>query len=200
MIHRIDCSSILLNPIETAARLKTPLGYTDENIIRCEKELRNAADCRYCFNLVDVCYPEKGFTDLGFGSFKSDSLYRHLGGAKQAYIFALTLGIEVDRLILRLESSSTADRFITDALASALVEAACDAAEKTIFEGTDLAPAGYRFSAGYGDFPLDLQPKILGSINAGRLLGITLSRSMLMIPRKSVTAVIPIKHIKGISE
>ena len=41
----------------------------------------------------------------------------------------------------------------------------------------------------YGDLPLELQPQILSVLNAGRLLNISLSKSLLMTPKKSVTAI-----------
>ena len=46
-----------------------------------------------------------------------------------------------------------------------------------------------RFSPGYGDFPLDCQPALLEGIQAGKRLGIRLTDSFLMMPSKSVTAV-----------
>ena len=46
-----------------------------------------------------------------------------------------------------------------------------------------------RFSPGYGDLPLTLQPGILAALDAGRRAGITLLPSLLMNPSKSVTAI-----------
>ena len=48
----------------------------------------------------------------------------------------------------------------------------------------------YRFSPGYGDLPLSVQPTVLAALDAQRRLGITLSSSLLMTPTKSVTAII----------
>ena len=47
-----------------------------------------------------------------------------------------------------------------------------------------------RFSPGYGDFPLGCQPALLGGLEASKRVGITLTDSYLMMPSKSVTAVI----------
>lgn len=46
-----------------------------------------------------------------------------------------------------------------------------------------------RFSPGYGDFPLDCQQRLLDSLEAGKRIGIKLTDSLLMMPSKSVTAV-----------
>ena len=45
-------------------------------------------------------------------------------------------------------------------------------------------------TACYGDMPLSAQPVLLATLDAQRKLGITLSKSLLMTPTKSVTAVV----------
>ena len=47
-----------------------------------------------------------------------------------------------------------------------------------------------RFSPGYGDLPLSLQADFLRVLDAGRKLGITSNESFLLLPCKSVTAVV----------
>lgn len=185
----IPQSEIILNSVELAARLKTKRGYTDDTIIRCESELRKIVQCRYSAIRVNVAYPREGAIDLGFGKFESFDLYKNLGGAKEAFIFAVTIGLGVDRHLMKLYSLSAAEHFISDGIASALAEAACDRVNHILAQGLVVRQ---RFSPGYGDFPLELQPKVLESINAGRLLGISLSESLLMTPKKSITAVMGI--------
>ncbi|MBR3258643.1 MAG: vitamin B12 dependent methionine synthase, partial [Eggerthellaceae bacterium] len=46
---------------------------------------------------------------------------------------------------------------------------------------------------GYGDLPLEVQPDLLGLLDASRRLGITLSDSLLMSPTKSVTAIVGLR-------
>ncbi|MDR1702298.1 MAG: methionine synthase, partial [Sporomusaceae bacterium] len=48
---------------------------------------------------------------------------------------------------------------------------------------------GKRFSPGYGDFELTAQPDILRLANAQEI-GLGVTASMMLIPRKSVTAII----------
>ena len=79
-----------------------------------------------------------------------------------------------------------------DACGSAYVEAGCDAAEREIrsrFPGMYLTD---RFSPGYGDLPLGLQPELLARTDARRRLGVSLTESLLMVPSKSVTAILGI--------
>lgn len=189
IFRSLPADELILNDIETAARLKTRKGYTDEVIEACRKRLIETADCRFCAVKAGIRYPDENLIDMGFGEFISKDLYTNLSGAKEAYIFAVTVGISVDRLLSRLYYTSPAEHFITDALASALAEAATDRTEEILKEGINCRR---RFSPGYGDLPLELQPQVLQAVNAGRLLGITLSKALLMTPKKSITAIMGI--------
>jgi hypothetical protein len=48
----------------------------------------------------------------------------------------------------------------------------------------------WRFSPGYGDLPLDTHINLLGALDTSRKIGLTVSRSLILIPSKSVTAII----------
>ena len=77
------------------------------------------------------------------------------------------------------------------AAATAMLEDYCDELcreqqETCEKEGLYLRP---RFSPGYGDFPLNVQEDILSALEAGKRIGIKLTDSLLMVPTKSVTAV-----------
>ena len=54
-----------------------------------------------------------------------------------------------------------------------------------------------RYSPGYGDFPLAAQRTLLALLDAPRRAGVSLTDSLLMVPSKSVSAVIGVK--KGMS-
>ena len=97
-----------------------------------------------------------------------------------------TLGIGVDRLILKTSKLSAKESFIIDAMADALIEALCDYAQKEIGESLTI---GGRFSPGYADLPLSHQPSLIQFLDAGRRLGIFLGKSYLMSPSKSITAI-----------
>lgn len=118
----------------------------------------------------------------------SVSLARALTGCSGAYVVAFTLGIEADRLIHKLGITSGADAFIADAVSSALAEAGMEYVCASL-----TGNLAERFSVGYGDFVLSNQRKILEYLSADKLLGIKLSESCIMTPRKSVTAIIGVK-------
>ncbi len=184
----IEAEQLTCDPREAARRLGCP----PEAVVladACFAELREALRCRYAFCRLPIHRPREGVLDLGFGELSSRDLAKNLAPCHEAFLIAVTLGAEVDRLLLRLSRLSPARHFVTDALASALAESACDRAEAAITDGLPCRP---RFSPGYGDLLLSVQPAVLERLNAGRLLGITLNRAHLMAPAKSITCLVGI--------
>ena len=47
-----------------------------------------------------------------------------------------------------------------------------------------------RFSPGYGDWPISVQPLLAQALDTPRRMGMCVTESFLMLPRKSVTAVL----------
>ena len=185
----VPSDNIIIDRLEAALRLKIPPEYTDENISDCEKKLRQVLVCRYAYVKAPVTLKDGKICDIGFGKIESRDLFKALSGCSSAYILGVTTGIGVDRLISRLSLISKAKCFITDALASAAAESLCEYADNEL-RGTGKKPL--RFSPGYGDLPLSVQPDVLGMLNASETLGITLNSSLLMTPVKSITAVMGI--------
>ncbi len=118
-------------------------------------------------------------------------IFRHLKDARLCVVLACTLGMESERRLRALAGQRPLDATLLDAAASAAIEAAVRAMER---EATrDAAACGmsanWRFSPGYGDCPLSAQGPIVAALNAGRLIGLTVTDDDLLLPSKSVTAV-----------
>lgn len=124
-----------------------------------------------------------------------------LSGCGRVILLAATLGAEVERLLTRASLTDPAWALVLDACASTAVENLCDNAERELkahwkergFYLTD------RFSPGYGDVPLALQRDFCAVLDTGRRMGLCVSASGIMIPRKSVTALmgvspVPVAH------
>ena len=107
-----------------------------------------------------------------------------------AALLVCTLGTEFDRLLRASQARDMAEAVILDACGSAYVESACGEAEKEIAARHPDVFLTDRFSPGYGDLPLELQPQILTALNGEKLLGVYATASHLLNPMKSVTAVI----------
>lgn len=113
-----------------------------------------------------------------------------LTSCSQAVLMACTLGAEFDALLRAEQVRDMARAVILDACGSVWVEAGCDAVEKEV---SSRFPDFYltdRFSPGYGDLPLSIQSDLCAALDANRRLGIHVTKHSLMIPAKSVTAII----------
>lgn len=142
---------------------------------------------RVAFRELPVTKTDCGLT-VGPLRISSSSLGAHLCGAKSALVLAATVGVGLDRLILRYEKASPARALLLDALGSERVESLLDAftAEREA-EGYRLTS---RFSPGYLDLPLSLQKDILPLLDGEKLLGLSLGSRLLLSPQKSVTAIV----------
>lgn len=120
-----------------------------------------------------------------------------LAPCHQGVLLAATLGAQSERMLLRAQVRDAADALLLDAVLSAAIEAVCDAQEAALrrslhAQGLYLTD---RFSPGYGDMPLAQSAEILAVLDAPRRIGLTLTASALMLPRKSVTAVMGVSRV-----
>ncbi len=116
-------------------------------------------------------------------------LLPRLHGANQVAIFCATVGLGIDRLIRRYSAVSPTKALLLQALGTERVESLCDA-----FCDSLQPNAGKRFSAGYGNIPLQVQSTICSLLDCSRKIGVSLSDRLLMTPSKSVTAFVPLKE------
>lgn len=191
---------ITIDKVNTNEALRY-MGYKDnidiENIKpllnQCEKNLLSQANYRYCYKVFDI---EKNYnkvkilnTDLVL---EGNSIYSHLEECNKVILMACTLSENVDRLINKLNITDMTASLITDAMASALIEQLCNSVEEEIRQTLDLKYITWRFSPGYGDLPISVQNSFIKTINAHKLIGLTATNNNILLPRKSVTAIIGI--------
>ena len=175
------------------------LGYkgigADETVERlideCEAEVIKAAVPRYTYRVVDVRQTDDGVEFEGTGLvLKGNSIKEHLTGCDKAALIAVTLSDGIDRMLRVLQASDLAKAVVADSLASAGIEQVCDKHERIIKEELPEYNQTFRFGIGYGDLPLSQQGDFLKVLNAQRLVGLTVGKTYMMTPTKSVTAVI----------
>lgn len=164
-----------------------PDSQTASLLSRGERELINGITPAYCW--VEA---KKGdIAELLVGN----DIEKHLDGCGRVVLFAATLGARSEQLIRRAEAENMAYAVVLDALESAAIEQFCDKCERKIHEQT----GGYftfRFSPGYGDYPLNLQGQFIRRLTADKRIGLTATSNSILIPRKSVTAIIGISENK----
>lgn len=174
----------------------------DENFIslteKCEREVLEAAKPRFVYRIFDIVSRENGIHLNGTSLVLQGKNIKNLvKECPQVGVFAATLGTGIDSLIRRLEATDITYGFIADNLASALIEQVCDKVEEEIINalgGVTLTP---RFSCGYGDLPLSSQGEFLKSVDAQNKIGLCMTDTLIMTPRKSVTAVMGINSIRN---
>ena len=112
-------------------------------------------------------------------------------------LFGATLGSDVDVLIRKESRRHVAKAAILQAAAAALIEEYCDECQRMINLKLNEEGKGTlkRFSPGYGDFGLENQREIFSKLQLPKKIGLTLTDSLLMVPTKSVTAIMPIVSI-----
>ena len=167
-------------------------------IAECEPRLMEAAAPKFLIRQVPVeVRPSAGEQAerhllIAGMEIASTDLRKNLEDCDEVLIFAATLGPGPDLLIRRASAQRMSDAVIYQAMSAEMIESYCDeicaqlrreAAEKGLY----LKP---RFSPGYGDLPLDLQKDLLRILDAPKKIGLTLTDSLLMMPSKSVTALI----------
>ncbi len=162
---------------------------TEDQLARCRAEILKAAQPRLVWKTLPVQAGAIEGMPLG-----GQDVAGMLAECQEAVLLGATLGADVERLLMKMEVVHAADAFVMDACASTAIENVCNNFEADLRRETE-AKGLYltdRFSPGYGDLPLAEQPKFFAALDMTRRIGVTLSRNHLMVPRKSVTAVMGI--------
>lgn len=129
--------------------------------------------------------------------FKIESSYvtKVLDGCFKAYGAAVTVGADLEKKRNDLiNKKETLQAFFLDAAGSVAAEEIIKSVNAQIkqFEESQNNIISKRFSPGYGDWKLESQKEFLAYIGASDI-GIMLNESCLMVPEKSVSAVIGVK-------
>ena len=160
-----------------------------ENLINeCLNELNGKLDYRVCFTTLPL--KMGNVVDFTTFSVNSKSLQKTLNGYDRVILFVATVGLEIDRLIKKYSVISPTKAVIFQAIGAERIEELCNAFENDIKQTYQTSK---RFSCGYGDFDILYQKEIFKVLNPQKLIGVTLLDSMLMLPSKSVSAVIGVK-------
>ena len=158
-------------------------------IRRCSDEVLAAATPRLTYRLA----PLDNGAVLGV-TFAGNDIPRMLEPCEEVVLFGATLGPGVERLMMRCEVVNAADSVIMDACASTAIENICNNFESDMRRAVE-AEGRYltdRFSPGYGDLPIAEQPKFFALLDMTRRIGVSLTPTTIMVPRKSVTAIMGI--------
>lgn len=125
------------------------------------------------------------------------AIEKHLAGCEKAACIAVTVGENIENEVTRkFDAGNYVASVLLDAAATAAVEQAADELEKAIARevSKDGFKMRWRFSPGYGDWQLENQKKFFYVTGAPEI-GMKLTESLMLMPRKSVTAIIGLEKI-----
>lgn len=120
------------------------------------------------------------------------SIKKHLLNCQQVAIMSVTIGSSIEQAITSaFEQGNYTTGLLLDAAATTAVEEVAD--QLNNFITTQATQKGYittsRFSPGYGDWSITTQHSI-AALAGAQDIGITVTETSMLLPRKSVTAII----------
>jgi hypothetical protein len=195
----MDCFEVEINREEVLRYLGYKGQDIDQNISKvideCREEVKKVVTPRVVYSYKDIEQNEKGVEVVSTNLvLRGKDIKEHLKNSKQCVLMAVTLGNEIEKRTRLYERTNLTKALILDACATTAVEEVCDKVEGNVKEkasqdGMDIT---FRYSPGYGDLPLDTQNNFLRALDAQKKIGLMVSESNLLFPRKSVTAIIGI--------
>lgn len=171
-------------------------------IDECIKEIKEISNYKYVYNIFNIQRYEDSIS-LSESNlvFKGKDILEHLKDSSMCAVMAVTLGSMMDTRIRYYEKVDLTKALILDACASTAVEWICDEVQNEIKQKAENMNLGiiYRYSPGYGDFSIEIQSKVINALEAQKRIGLTVNENNILIPRKSVSAVIGFqdKNIKS---
>ena len=164
------------------------------DVDKISEEVISCAKPRVTYKVFDIDIRD-GFSLTGTVFVPGGSQVQQLlEDSSRCVVFGATLGIDIDR---KIESCQVMDMYralIMDCCASSAIEGVCDSFCESLqgrLTGSDRFLTD-RFSPGYGDMPFSQQKDICNLLQTEKTIGVNLSSTGIMIPRKSVTALLGI--------
>lgn len=162
----------------------------------CELQLNAVANPRCVWRLFDVCREGGLYLDgCGFSLVGKD-ISRHLSGCDKAAVIAVTLSAGVDRYLKTQTLSDGLYGLVADAMASVMTEQLAEQARVDVLRNMDGYNATWCYAAGYGDFPIEMLPKLLDCIDATRRIGLSCTATNMLTPQKSIVGIIGLSKKK----
>ncbi|MCT4593664.1 MAG: methionine synthase [Anaeromicrobium sp.] len=182
--------------------------YIDEklnNLIdECIVEIKSISKPKYVYDIFNINKDNGYILENTNFTLEGENIKEHLKDSTKCVVMVATLGSMVDYKIRYYEKINLTKALILDACATTYIEYICDRIEEEIKEiarneGKNIT---FRYSPGYGDFSIEVQNNILNILDGNKRVGVTATESSILIPRKSVTALIgfQIKEKKNINK
>lgn len=174
------------------AGLQKAVDFDEEKILEACEDTRLLAKPKGVWEIYDYDFETQTINANPPCQLQGKKIGQHLAGCEKVIALSATVGEDIEEDITRRFSSGEySSAVLMDAAATAAVEQLADGMEKAI--SPKMAAQGFllkwRFSPGYGDWPLTQQPELIRLAKAEQI-GVKLTTSMMLTPRKSITALI----------
>jgi 5-methyltetrahydrofolate--homocysteine methyltransferase len=164
-----------------------------------EELLLKDSKVAYVCDIEDVKKTEEGILVDGTSLvLKGNDMAKLLNDCEKVVVMCATISGGIDTRIRSLQVSNMPLALVYDACASVAVDQVCDNIQLYVREQLPEYVQTMRFSPGYGDLPLEIQPEILRVLDAGKRAGISLTEGGMMVPVKSITAVFGLKPVSAV--
>ena len=166
---------------------------TEQLLNECLVEIHELMATNFVYEIFDLDKTHNSISLRGtILVMESKDIANHLAKSDKCTLMSATLGLQVDMRIAYYSKTDLTKSLILDACASTAIEALCDEVEAKIKK--EACDNGYnittRFSPGYGDLPITLQKSFTQVLRTYPKMGLTVTENSIMLPRKSVTAII----------
>lgn len=148
---------------------------------QCEEIILSSAKPKYLYKKIDLQN-----SDLVAG----DSVKAHLKGCNEGIIICATLGVDIDKQLRLAQVTDMAKAVVMDSMASVAIEQVCTKLDDIIADEYKEYNLTWRFSPGYGDYPIELQESFLRLLDSQRKIGLCTNENSILTPTKSVTAIV----------
>ena len=177
--------------IKNSEKISEPIKKRVTELLCLAKEL---SSFKYVYKKFDILASNETEIDLGDLKLKSQNLKKNLEGCNELIIFVATLGMEFEKKLQYFSKTNAYDALIFQAIGTELLEDFCDNLTQDVFLKGYPKQFGTkpRFSPGYGDLPLEFQREIFCILKPEKSIGAYLTDSLMMVPSKTVSAIVGI--------
>ncbi len=171
---------------------------TAEAVDKIEQELLKAVKPKFIWRVFDIIRDNGLFLSGCDFELSGNDINKHLSGCDKAAIVCSTLSADCDKFIAKMNIRGALEMLVSDALASAYIEQISDSAVKDLTEKNEGFSATWVYGAGYGDFPLEVLPKLIAAADALRKIGISTTAANTIVPTKSIVGIAGLSREKKI--
>ncbi len=198
-IYNAPILKIDANETKRYAGLNRAENFDEKKIIEACDETLIFLEVRGIWKIYDYDCENKIVMSEPHFKIQGKSIEKHLSGCEKVICMAVTVGEKIEQEITkRFRQGNYLESMLMDAAATCAVEQAADSLEKAVER--EISKESYkmrwRYSPGYGDWSLS-QQKNFFHVTCAEEIGMSLSSAMMLIPRKSVTAIIGLEKISA---